>query len=108
MGRRSKYVLSTLFVFAVVALVFVVPPVAPSDELEITGVVFVSDSLDLQGMDSVVLASEDGEMYSISMDERGAELVQHENRFVKITGMLVIDKNGRKTITVKDYQVVQH
>ena len=107
MESRSKSVQFAVLILAVITLIVTVPLFAATGEVEITGVIFVPDSLDVEDVDPVVLAGEDGEMYGISINEKGMELAQHENKLVRVNGTLIISKKGRKSITVTHYEVLK-
>jgi hypothetical protein len=104
---KKNLILRILFVSVIVSLVCVASLSATSGQVEITGVVFVPDSLDAEDVYPVVLAGEDGEMYGISINEKCAELAQHENKLVKVIGALDLDKKGRKTIAVEHYEILK-
>ena len=107
MDSGGKFLQFAFLMLAVITLIISGPLFAETEEVEITGVIFVTDSLDVDNGDRVVLAGEDGEMYGISINGKGVELVQHENNLVRVNGTLVIGRNGRKTITVTHYEVLK-
>jgi hypothetical protein len=107
MKLKKNLILRVLFVSVIVSLVCVASLPATTGEKEITGVIFIPDSPDVADMYPVILAGEDGEMYAISIDGKCVELIEHENKFVKVIGTVAIDKNGGKTITVKHYEVLK-
>lgn len=104
---KKNLILRVLFVSVIISLVGVAPLYATSGEVEITGVIFLPDAPDVAEEYPVVLAGEDGEMYAISIDAKCVELLDHENKFVKVIGTVAIDKNGGKTLTVKHYEVLK-
>ena len=103
----KKLILRVLFVWVILSLVCAAPLSATTGEVEITGVIFLPDSPDVEDAYPVVLAGEDGEMYAISIDGKCVELIEHENKFVKVIGTVAIDKNGGKTLTVKHYEILK-
>ena len=105
---KKNLILRVLFVSVIISLVGVAPLSATSGEVEITGVIFIPESPDVAEEYPVVLAGEDGEMYAISIDAKCVELLDHENKFVKVIGTVAIDKNGGKTLTVKHYEVLKN
>jgi hypothetical protein len=105
---KKNLILRVLFVSVIISLVGVAPLYATSGEVEITGVIFLPDAPDVAEEYPVVLAGEDGEMYAISIDAKCVELLDHENKFVKVIGTVAIDKNGGKTLTVKHYEVLKN
>ncbi|MGB6377166.1 MAG: hypothetical protein WBF55_09680 [Syntrophobacteria bacterium] len=107
MKLKKKLILRVLFVSVIVSLVCAASLSATTGEVEITGVIFLPDSPDVGDVYPVVLADEDGEMYAISIDGKCVELIEHENKFVKLIGTVAIDKNGGKTIKVKHYEVLK-
>ncbi len=107
MKLKKNLVRRVLFVSVIVSLVCVASLSATFGEVEITGVIFIPKSTDVADVYPVVLAGEDGEMYAVSIDGKCVELIEHENKFVKVIGTVAIDKNGGKTITVKHYEVLK-
>ena len=107
MKLKKKLILRVLFVSVIVSLVCAASLSATTGEVEITGVIFLPDSPDVGDVYPVVLADEDGEMYAISIDGKCVELIEHENKFVKLIGTVAIDKNGGKTLTVKHYEILK-
>ena len=104
---RSKSLQMAFFFAAVINLIFAFRLLAAFGEVEITGVIFIPQCPDVADVYPVVLAGEDGEMYAVSIDGKCVELIEHENKFVKVIGTVAIDKNGGKTITVKHYEVLK-
>jgi len=107
MKLKKRLILRVLFVLVLVSLVCAASLSATTGEVEITGVIFLPDSPDVEDAYPVVLAGEDGEMYAISIDGKCVELIEHENKFVKVIGTVAIDKNGGKTLTVKHYEILK-
>ena len=107
MKLKKNTVLRVLFVSVIISLVCVASLSATFEEVEITGVIFIPESPDVADVYPVILAGEDGEMYAVSIDGKCVELMDHENKFVKVIGTVAIDKNGGKTITVKHYEVLK-
>ena len=104
---KKKLILRVLFVSLILSLVCVASLSATFGEVEITGVIFIPESPDVADEYPVILVGEDGEMYAISIDGRCIELLDHENKIVKVIGTVAIDKNGGKTLTVKHYEVLK-
>lgn len=107
MKLKKNLIVRMLFVSLIVSLVCVASLSATGGEVKIIGVIFLPDSPDVEDVYPVVLAGEDGEMYAVSIDGKCVELIDHENKFVKVIGTVAIDKNGGKTITVKHYEVLK-
>ena len=107
MKRKKRLILRVLCVLVIVSLVCAASLSATTGEVEITGVIFLPDSPDVEDVYPVVLAGEDGEMYAISIDGKCVELIEHDNKFVKVIGTVAIDKNGGKTLTVKHYEILK-
>ena len=107
MKLKKNTVLRVLFVSVIISLVCVASLSATFEEVEITGVIFIPESPDVADVYPVILAGEDGEMYAVSIDGKCVELMDHENKFVKVIGTVAIDKDGGKTITVKHYEVLK-
>ena len=106
--KLNKYLmLRVLFVSVIFSLIGAPSLPATTGEVEIVGVIFLPDSPEVEEMYPVVLAGEDGEMYAISIDAKCVELIEHENKFVKIIGTVAIDQSGGKTITVRHYEVLE-
>lgn len=104
---KKNLIVKVLFVSLIISLLSVAALSASFEEVEITGVIFIPESPDVQDMYPVILAGEDGEMYAVSVNAKCVELLDHENKFVKVIGTVAIDKNGGKTITVKHYEVLK-
>jgi hypothetical protein len=107
MKLNKNFMLRVLFISVIFSLIGAPSLPATTQEVEIVGVVFLPGSPDVEEMYPVVLAGEDGEMYAISIDGKCVELIEHENKFVKVIGTVAIDQNGGKTITVKRYEVLE-
>ena len=107
MKLNKNLMLRVLFVSVIFSLMCAPSLPATTEEVEIVGVVFLPNSPDVEEMYPVVLAGEDGEMYAISINGKCVELIEHENKFVKVIGTVAIDQNGGKTITVKRYEVLE-
>jgi hypothetical protein len=107
MKLNKNLMLRVLFVSVIFSLIGAPSLPATTGEVEIVGVVFLPNSPDVEEMYPVVLAGEDGEMYAISIDGKCVELIEYENKFVKVVGTVAIDQNGGKTITVKRYEVLE-
>jgi hypothetical protein len=107
MMSKKNFIMSVLFVSAIFSLVCAASLPATTGEVEITGVIFLPGSPDVEDVYPVVFAGEDGEMYAISMNGKCVELIEHENKLVKVIGTVAIDKNGGKSITVRHYEVLK-
>ena len=107
MKLNKNHILGVFFVSLIASLVCAASLSATTGDMEIIGVIFVPDSPDVADVYPVVFAGEDGEMYAISIDGKCVELIEHENKFVKVIGTVAIDQNGGKTITVKQYEVLK-
>jgi hypothetical protein len=107
MMSKKNLLLRVLFVLVIVSLVCAASLSATTGEVEITGVIFLPNSPDVEDMYPVVFVGERGEMYAVSMDGKCVELIEHENKLVKVIGIVSIDKNGGKSITVKHYEVLK-
>ena len=104
---KKKLIVRVLFVSLIISLVSVAPLSATSGEVEITGVIFLPDSPDVADEHPVFLVGKDGELYAVSIDGKCVELLDHENKFVKVIGTVAINKNGGKTLTVKHYELLK-
>ena len=104
---RKRSIVRVLLVSLVISLVCAASLSAATGEVEITGVIFLPDAPDVAEDYPVVLAGEDGELYAVSIDGKCVELMDHENKLVKVTGTVAIDKNGGKSITVKHYEILK-
>lgn len=57
-------------------------------------------------LSSGVIVTEKGERYGLAADEMGRELLNRDGKQVIVTGH-VVEKGGRKVISVTSYQVVE-
>jgi hypothetical protein len=95
------------FVFALLNLLIPLQSRAAADFVEITGIVLVVDLFESYDTEAVMIAGDDGEMYAVSIDEKGMELMRHENKTVKVIGTVAINENGGKNITVERYEILK-
>ena len=75
-------------------------------EVSITGTVY-ADDWDHEGkVTLVVIETPDGELYYVSDDAKGKELLKLVDKNVKVTGV-IDDTGGERTITVMSYEVAE-
>ena len=75
-------------------------------EVSITGTVYADDWDDKDKVTAVVIETADGELYYVSDDAKGKELLKLVDKNVKAVGV-VEDTGGEKIITVVAYKVVE-
>lgn len=107
MLTRIKMSLMLSFVFALLTPLFLFRSLAAADPVEITGIVLVVDLFESYDTAAVMIAGDDGEMYAVSSDDKGMELMRLENKTVKVTGTVAINENGGKSITVERYEILR-
>jgi hypothetical protein len=75
-------------------------------EVSITGTVY-ADDWDHEGkVDLVVIETPEGELYYVSGDAKGKELLKLVEKNVKVTGV-IDDTGGERIIKVMTYEVVE-
>ncbi|MGD8917042.1 MAG: hypothetical protein PVH35_10630, partial [Syntrophobacterales bacterium] len=52
---------------------------------------------------AVVIATEEGEEIAVAASGKGMELLKLEEKNVKVTGSVVTDEEGRKTVNITKY-----
>ncbi len=107
MRLRKESLLRMLFVFAIIALVCAVPLLAAAEEVEITGTVLASEWDANDNVTGVVIATDEGEEIVVSKSGKGMELLKLDEKTVKATGMIAMDQDDNKTITVTRYVILQ-
>lgn len=104
MKRNRKFSILALCAFVCLSLLYaaVVPTAA---EEPITGTVYADDWDDKGNVVLVVIETADGELYYVSDDAKGKELLKLVEKNVKVTGV-VEDAGGEKIITVVSYEIM--
>ena len=100
---RKKTLLCILSVLAIVVLMTTVPLFAATEEVEIAGTVFASEWDANDNVTAVVIATEEGEEIAVAASGKGMELLKLEEKNVKVTGSVVTDEEGRKTVNITKY-----
>jgi len=100
---RKKTMLCVLSVLAIVVLMTTVPLSAATEEVEIAGTVFASEWDANDNVTAVVIATEEGEEIAVATSGKGMELLKLEEKNVKVTGSVVTDEEGRKTVNITKY-----
>ncbi|MGD8914990.1 MAG: hypothetical protein PVH35_00235 [Syntrophobacterales bacterium] len=100
---RKKTLLCVLSVLAIVVLMTTVPLFAATEEVEIAGTVFASEWDANDNVTAVVIATEEGEEIAVATSGKGMELLKLEEKNVKVTGSVVTDEEGRKTVNITKY-----
>jgi hypothetical protein len=80
-----------------------VPLFAATEEVEIAGTVFASEWDANDNVTAVVIATEEGEEIAVAASGKGMELLKLEEKNVKVTGSVVTDEEGRKTVNITKY-----
>ena len=107
MRLRKESLLRMLFVLAIITLVCAVPLLAATEEVEITGTVLASEWDANDNVTGVVIATDEGEEIVVSKSGKGMELLKLDEKTVKATGMIAMDEDDNKTITVTRYIILQ-
>ena len=100
---RKKTLLGVLSILAIVALMGTMPLFAATEEVEIAGTVFASEWDANDNVTAVVIATEEGEEIAVANSGKGVELLKFEEKNVKVSGSVVMDEQGRKTINITKY-----
>jgi hypothetical protein len=103
MLQRKKTMLCVLSVLAIVVLVGILPLLAATEEVEISGTIFASEWDANDNVTAVVIATEEGEEIAVVNSGKGMELLKLDEKNVRATGSIAMDEEGRKTITVTKY-----
>jgi len=75
-------------------------------EVSITGTVYADDWDDKGNVTLVVIETADGEIYYVSGDAKGKELLKLVEKNVRVSG-IVEDAGDEKVITVKKYEILK-
>jgi len=106
MKRNRNLFILVLCVFACVALFSSTASLAPV-EVSISGTVHADDWDDKGNVIAVVIETAEGELYNVSYDAKGKELLKLVHKNVKVTGTVVQDIDGEKVITVMASEVIK-
>ncbi len=107
MPKRIKLSLMLCFVSALLTFLCPFRTRAAADLVEITGIILVVNLFEDYDMAAVMISGDDGEMYAVSNNDRGTDLLRHENQTVKVIGTVAINENGGKTLTVERYIILE-
>lgn len=105
--KIGRKLLVVAFFFLLLAYVIAPANALATEEVTITGMVYEDAWDDNDNVTAVVIEAADGEEYKVSGDGRGKELLKLGDKNVKATGVVVEDSEGRKTITVMAYEVME-
>ena len=105
MKLKRDFSLLLLCALAWVAL-FSTTPLLAAAEVSITGRVYAENWDDKDNVTEVVIEAADGELYYVSNDGRGKELLKLVDKQVKATGV-VEDTGGEKIIKVIAYEITE-
>jgi hypothetical protein len=104
--KRNRYSsILALYAFACIVLFSAAAGLA-AVETSITGTVYADDWDDKGNVTLVVIETADGEIYYVSDDAKGKELLKLVDKSVKVTGV-VEDTGGEKTVTVMVYEIME-
>ena len=102
---RKNSLLQLLGLVTIITLVCTTPIFAATEDVEITGTVFVSEWDANNNATAVVIATEEGEEIVVSNSGKGMELLKLDEKSVTATGTIAIAENGTKTIKVTKYMI---
>jgi len=105
MKRNRHFSILAVCAFACVALLSAAAGLA-AVEASIMGTVYADDWDDKGNVTLVVIETADGELYYVSDDAKGKELLKLVEKNVKVTGV-IDDAAGEKTITVMAYEIIK-
>jgi len=95
-----------LLVFCVLGLSFITAANAYwENEVEIKGTVFATDNDNKGNVVAVSILDAGGEEYFVVDDEVGNQLLKLVDKNVKVTGVVNVDKDGKKRIKIKKYEL---
>ena len=75
-------------------------------EVQLRGTVFATDYDDKGNVVAVSILEVAGEEYFVVNDEVGSELLKLVDKILKVTGVISVDKDGKKIIRIKKYELV--
>ncbi len=100
-GRFAKVML-----LLIVLMVWALPAGAYwENEVEIKGTVFAVDNDDQGKATAVSVLDTAGEEYFVVHDETGDKLLDLVDKNVKVQGVINVDKDGKKQIKIKAYEL---
>jgi hypothetical protein len=105
MKRKGKFSIPAVCAFVCLSLLYAVAVPTAAEE-SVTGTVYADDWDDKGNVTLVVIETADGELYYVSDDAKGKELLKLVDKNVKATGV-VEDSGGEKIITVTGYEAVE-
>ena len=76
------------------------------EEVSLKGVIVQGDRDERLNMDSVILSTDVELDLVIERDVKGDELFDHLRKLVRVNGFLGEDKNGRRTIRIANYEIL--
>ena len=102
---KRKKLLAGICVFLITFVMCVTAVTANADETTITGIVVAADWDDKDKVIAVSIEADD-ELYYVSGNSIGKQLLELLDKGVEVTGIVGEDKDGNRTITVKAYETL--
>jgi hypothetical protein len=108
MKMERKKTFLAIALCALLSVYLIAPTNATATEaVTVTGRVYAADFDDDDNCIALGLRAENRELYKVFNDDKGKELFKHINKHVKVTGTIIQDRKGKKTIKVAAYEVVK-
>ena len=101
---KRKILLTGICAFLITFVMCVTAVTANADEATITGIVVAADWDDKDKAIAVSIETDD-ELYYVSDNPIGKQLLELLDKKVTVTGIVGEDKDGNRTITVKSYKI---
>jgi len=101
---KRKMLLTGICVLLITFVMCVTAVTANADEATITGTVVAADWDDKDKAIAVSIETDD-ELYYVSDNPIGKQLLELLDKKVTVTGIVGEDKDGNRTITVKSYKI---
>ncbi|NIO03034.1 MAG: hypothetical protein GTN74_00035 [Proteobacteria bacterium] len=105
--NRRLWVLAIGFCSLFLALSIAAGDLFASETVTITGTVYEDDWDQNDKPIAVVIEANDGEEYWVASEGKGEEIFKLGEKDVKATGVVVEDSEGRKTIKVTAYEIME-
>jgi hypothetical protein len=103
---KKKVLLTGICVFLITFVMCITAVTANADEITITGIVVAVDWDDEAKVTAVSIETDD-EIYYVSDNPIGKQLLELEGEDVKVTGAVGKDSEDNNTITVKTYEIIK-
>jgi len=101
---KRKMLLTGIYVLLITFVMCVTAVTANADEVTITGTVVAASWDDNDKVIAVSIETDD-ELYYVSDNPIGKQLLELLDKKVKVTGIAGEDKDGNRTITVESYKI---